>query len=695
MKSKKFQLLSLFLCICTFGLFAQTSKSINLTTPGTLKNLVSDSETKSVTSLTVSGNIDARDFAFMRDKMKVLSILNLNSTTIKSYTGSDGTNSGVNTSYPDNEVPMYAFYNPYLFTYKSTLTNITLPANTISIGYLAFYYSWNLVGTVNIPASVKSITDYAFSGCSSISAFSVASSNTRYSSLNGVIFSKSQDTLFVFPQAKSGSYSIPSTVKHIGPSAFENCWNLTSVVLPSTIKSIGSYAFSYCSGIIGSLSLPTSLKKMDDGAFYGCWNLTGTVTIPSSLSEIGNYCFLESNNLKSFIVNSLNPTYASSNDILYSKNMDTLFICPSAKTGTLTIPTTVKLIGSHALYNCNKLTGAINIPAQVDYIGYYAFYGCSLITDFQVNPSNQYFTTENAVLLSKTKDRLLTYPITKTGTYQIPSTITEIDPGAFAFCENLTGELNIPSVVKTIGEYAFYNCKQIAGFTVDASNSAYSADNGLLFNRNKDTLLVCPFSKTGKYDIPSTVKHIGNSAFDGCLNLTEITIPNSTTSIGDYAFEYCTGITKIDIPKSTLSIGKGAFYSCTNLQKISIANPNPPILDYYALDLVNKSTCSLIVPMGAKTNYQNAPYWSEFSIINEYNFESALPAFENNKYIIYNINHDIFIKGTSSDNIVEIYDIKGRILSRRNATENTTCINIPMKGVYIVKINNSTNKIVI
>lgn len=695
MKSKKFQFLSLFLCIYTFGLFAQSSKSISLTTSGTLKDLVSDNEAKSVISLTVSGNIDARDFAFMRDKMKVLSILNLNSATIKGFTGPDGTNSGVNTSYPDNEVPMYAFYNPFLFTYKSTLTNIILPANTKSIGYLAFYYSWNLAGTINIPASVKSITDYAFSGCSSISAFSVASSNTRYTSLNGVIFSKSQDTLFVFPQSKPGNYSIPSTVKHIGTSAFENCWNLTSVVLPSTIKSIGSYAFSYCSGIAGSLTLPTSLKKMDDGAFYGCWNLTGTVTIPSTLTEIGNYCFLESNNLKSFIVNSLNTKYASSNDVLYSKKMDTLFICPSAKTGALSIPNTVKLIGSHALYNCNKLTGAIIIPALVDYIGYYAFYGCSLITDFQVNPSNQYFTTENGVLLSKIKDRLLAYPIAKTGTYQMPSTIKAIDPGAFAFCENLTGNLNIPSEVKVIGEYAFYNCKQIAGFTVDASNSAYAADNGLLFNRNKDTLLVCPFSKTGKYDIPSTVKHIGNSTFDGCLNLTEISIPNSTTSIGDYAFEYCTGITKIDIPKSTLSIGKGAFYSCTNLQKISIANPIPPILDYYTFDLVNKSTCNLTVPVGVKTNFQNAPYWSEFSIINEYNFESALPTAESNNFIIYNLNHEIIIKGTSSESIIEIYDVNGRILLRRNATENTTSIYMSMKGIYIIKVNKSIFKIVI
>jgi hypothetical protein len=438
----------------------------------------------------LSGNIDARDFAFMRDKMKILSVLNLNSTIIKAYTGIDGTNTGIVTAYPDNEIPEYSFYNPYTNLYKSSLTTVTLPSNTLKIGYLAFYYNWNLAGTFTIPATVKSISDYAFYGCSSISAFSVSVSNPRYSTQNGVLFSKNQDTLFIFPQAKTGAYNIPATVVHIGPSAFENCWNLTSVVLPTGLKSIGSYAFSYCSGITGSLTLPSTLKKLDDGAFYGCWNLNGTVSLPASLNDLGYNCFLESNNINSFNVNSANPNYASLNDVLYSKNMDTLFICPGTKTGNFYIPSNVKLIGSYAFYNCSKITGTLTIPALVDYIGYYSFYGCTSLTDFQVNSSNQYFTAENGVLMTKSKDRLVCFPALKSGIYQIPPTVTEIDPCGFAFCSSLIGNITIPESVKKIGDFAFYNCKQISGVTVDENNAIYSSDNGVLLNKNRDSLYI-------------------------------------------------------------------------------------------------------------------------------------------------------------------------------------------------------------
>jgi hypothetical protein len=691
----KTRLLSLFIFISTVYISAQTSKTVNISTQGTLKNLLTENETKTVTSLTVSGNLDARDFAFMRDKMNVLSILDLSSSVVKSYTGTDGTNSDINTSYPANEIPTYAFYNPYLFTYKSSLTSIKLPSTLVSIGYLAFYYSWNLTGQITIPASVKSITDYAFYGCSSITSFLVSATNTRYSAMNGVLFSKNQDTLFVCPQSKSGSYIIPNTVKHIGASAFENCYYLSSVTFPSSLTSIGSYAFSYCSGIVGNLSLPSSLKKLEDGAFYGCWGLTGTVSIPASLSDLGYYCFLESNNITSFSVNSSNPAYSSYNDALYSKNMDTLFICPGAKTGTFSIPASVKLVGSYAFYKCNKISGTLTIPSTVDYIGYYAFYGSTQVSDFQVQESNVYFTAENGVLMSKNKDRIIACPTSKSGNYQMPSDAEQIDPAAFAYCTNLTGTLSIPSSLKQIGDYAFYGCNQISGFSVDAANPVYSSNDGLLFNRNQDSLLICPLSKTGQYSIPASVSYIGHSAFDGCLNLTEIGIPNSVVKIGNYAFEYCTGLTKIMIPRNTSTIGYGAFYSCTNLQEFAIANPIPPVVNYYALDLINKLTCRLIVPTGAKATYQNAPYWSEFTTLNEYNFETQIPVIKLGKYSIYSRGKEIVIKGTSPDDMIEVYTLNGILATRQKADGDITYITTRVNGVYLIRIKNTLAKVII
>ena len=673
-------------------LFCQTSRTINLTTAGTLKDNVTLTEQKTLTNITLSGNIDARDFAFMRDKIQFLAVLDLTSSNIKSYTGSDGTYSGTITAYAANEIPAFAFYNPLLFTYKSTLTSIKLPSTATKIGTSAFYYSWNLAGTINIPATLTSIADYAFYGCSAIATFTVASSNTRYSALNGVLFNKSQDSLFVCPPAKSGSYTIPTTVKHIGASAFDNCKNLTSILIPNTITSIGSYAFSYCSGITGTLTLPTTLKKLGDGAFYGCSNLT-SVTIPASLTDIGYYCFLESNMVTSFYVNASNPDYTSVGGILMSKNQDTIFSCPPAKTGAITIPTTVKLIGSHAFYNCTKITGTITIPQYVDYIGYYAFYNCSLITSFAVNTLNTYFSAENGVLLSKAKDRLLVCPVSKTGVYQMPVTIKTIDPAAFAFCSGITGSLQIPSFVNSIGDYAFYNAKLLSAIDVDGANQRYSSDNGVLLNRTQDTLFICPFAKMGSFVVPANVKHINYSAFDGCAGISSLTLPNSLLSIGAYAFEYCTGLTKIQLPPYITNISDGAFYSCSNLTELSIANPNPPIVDYYTFDQINKSTCKLIVPVGSSTKYSSTNYWKDFTLLNEQVFQSALSE-NTEKQISYSISGNVLSVNINNpnDNLL-IYSLMGVVVYDAKPVSTNIQITLPIKGFYIVRLGNNILKI--
>lgn len=684
-----------FITYFSFISFGQVSKTVNVGSAGTLSALITVSEANTVTNLTVTGNIDARDVAFMRDKMTVLSVLDLTSTVIKTYTGTDATNAGQNTVYGANEIPTFAFYDPYLFTYKSTLTSIKFPSTLTKIGTQAFYYSWNLAGTITIPSTVTSIADYAFYGCSSISSFSVPTTNTRYSTVNGVLFNKNQDSLFVFPAAKTGSYSIPTTVKHVGASSFENCYYVTSITFPTSVISIGSYAFSYCSGITGNLTLPTSLKSLGDGAFYGCWNLTGTVTIPATLTQMGNYCFLESNNITAYNVNSSNPNFTSNNGMVYSKNIDTLFVCPSAKTGIITIPSSVKLIGSHAFYNCTKITSALNIPASVDYIGYYAFYGCSLLTEFTVDAQNQYFTSENGVLLSKNKDRLISCPTTKSGIYQLPITIIDIDPCAFAFCQNISGELYIPASVSTIGDYAFYNCKLITSLKVDNANTRFSSDNGVLFNRNRDTLLVCPLGKTGSYTVPTTVKYIGYSAFDSCTGITSVTLPTSLTGIGNYAFEYCTGLSKIHIPKNTTSIAGGAFYSCTNLTEFSIANPQPPVVDYYTFDLVNKSSCKLIVPTSNSTLYKTSNYWKEFTQITEQTFLEALNTNNVDQLHFLRNGNQLIVDGLNYGDTFWIYNVQGVLISNGKCVAQNCVVNIANKGIYIFKTGNKAFKILI
>lgn len=690
----KKMLLSVLVAVCSLcTLQAQTVRSIQLTKAGTLSSQISDAEAATLQSLTLSGTIDARDIACIRDRLRVLSILDLTGSTLAAYSGTDGTDTGVQTSYPAYELPRFAFYNPYKKTYLSSLTTLRLPSNLVSIGYLACYFCWNLAGQLSIPASVKNITDYAFYGCYQLTAFSVSSSNTRYSASNGVLFSKNQDTLFQYPNAKVATYAIPSTVKHIYKSAFENAWAMTGISIPSSVQTVGTYGFCNCSGVMGNLTLPESLVTLDDGAFRSCYNLTGTVNLPSTLKELGSYCFFECNYVQSFNVSASNPNFASLNGVLYSKKIDTLYICPAKKSGTFTIPSTVRLIGSHAFYKCTALTGNLQIPKLVDYIGYYSFWGCDNLSSFSVENGNGFFTAESGSLYSLGKDRLLACPSLQPGTFVLPETVRSIDPNAFNNCKLLTGMLHIPTGVGYIGDYAFYGCSALSGFTVAETNTTYAARDGLLYSKSLDTLLVCPLSKAGSLTLPFGVKSLGHSALEGCVNLTTVTLPLSLKEIGTYAFHSCTGLTSIEIPSSVSTFGTAAFYNCTSLAELAIGKTEPPVVDYYFLDGIPKSTCKLMVPTNAMTSYAKAPYWSAFSQMGEKVF-TDVPTNRKTGFSTYKIGQIWMADGLIPGSVLEIVRMDGKPVFRSKVTGKRMELPLPGDGIYLIHTEKDCLKIV-
>ena len=131
----------------------------------------------------------------------------------------------------------------------------------------------------------------------------------------------------------------------------------------------------------------------------------------------------------------------------------------------------------------------------------------------------------------------------------------------------------IPDSVTSIGLQAFYNCTSLASISVDSANINFSSAEGVLFNKNKTTLVQYPPSKTGNtYTIPASVTSIGNYAFQSCTNLDSVTIGNSVTSIGNSAFSGCTSLTSVTIGNSVTSIGRSAFADCTNLTSVTIGN---------------------------------------------------------------------------------------------------------------------------
>jgi hypothetical protein len=153
----------------------------------------------------------------------------------------------------------------------------------------------------------------------------------------------------------------------------------------------------------------------------------------------------------------------------------------------------------------------------------------------------------------------------------IPNSIIHIGDNAF-FGNQLTS-ITIPNSVTSIGNSVFAVCPNLDMINVAAGSSAYSTENGILYNKDKTYLHTYPNGKTAvSFTIPNNVTSIGKSAFTYCTNLTSVTIPNGVTSIGDWAFSYCTNLTGIIIPNSVTSIGDWAFVDCTNLTSVTIGN---------------------------------------------------------------------------------------------------------------------------
>ena len=144
----------------------------------------------------------------------------------------------------------------------------------------------------------------------------------------------------------------------------------------------------------------------------------------------------------------------------------------------------------------------------------------------------------------------------------------KIPQNTFAKLYGLTA-ITLPDSINSYYYSAFFNT-YIASITVRPNNHFFASEDGILFNKSKTELVLCPSGRKGDYIIPNSVLKIGTGAFWGCADLTSVTIPNSVTEIEFHAFEHCSGLTSITIPDTVMEISIGAFTGCSGLTNITI-----------------------------------------------------------------------------------------------------------------------------
>lgn len=169
-----------------------------------------------------------------------------------------------------------------------SLTSVTIPNSVTSLGEFAFQGCISLTG-VAIGNSVTAIGNNAFYGCTNLTALAVDPLNSSYSSVDGVLFNRSQTTLIECLESKAGSYTVPESVTAIGDMAFTHCNSLTSVTVGNSVTSIGEGAFSSCVGLT-SATMGNSVTSIGNGAFSSCTSLT-YATLGNSVTSLGDYAF--------------------------------------------------------------------------------------------------------------------------------------------------------------------------------------------------------------------------------------------------------------------------------------------------------------------------------------------------------------------------------------------------------------------
>ncbi|MDY5999982.1 MAG: leucine-rich repeat protein [Candidatus Limisoma sp.] len=458
------------------------------------------------------------------------------------------------------------------FNSGSNLTTVTFNSRNASKTIGEYAFAGTKISAINIPQSVETIHDYAFSNCSALENVEIGSEAKTIGN-------------YAFNKCKSlHAIHIPDKIVRIGDYAFSDCTALKDVEIGSGVKTIGDFAFNNCSAF-ESIAIPSPVETIGNGAFNSCTSLSN-ITVSESVKKIGDKAFFETKATKVALSEGLEYIGALAFSANAERNANPIYI-----------PATLQSVGKDAFFNYN--CDHVNISDLAAW--------CNI--DFENENANP-AAYRNGLYLNDEIIEDLIIP-TSAGTVKdyafyrnsslksvsISKDVQSIGTNAFYGDSNLRS-IVISGSVLSIGRYAFGNCAaspvvsfEYGSMPVEIGLNAFEAPSSLAWDRPMDGFNL-NVSSLKSLAIGNSLTEISDAAFKGISSLTALKLGNSLSAIGDEAFSGCTGLTEVILPPSVETIGASAFAGDTQLTSIIMGHKVTTIGEK-AFDLCPAQTVSI------------------------------------------------------------------------------------------------------